>query len=123
MVIGERIRAIREQREISQGDIERSTGLLRCYISRVENCHTTPSIETLEKIARSLDIPMYALFYEGEEPPKEIVKIKDDKAWGNSGKDAHTLVRFRRLLSRTSAADQKLLLAMATKMATRQKRS
>ena len=54
----------------SQGDIEKRTGLLRCYISRVENGHTVPAIETLEKMARALEVPMYQLFYDGEEPPK-----------------------------------------------------
>ena|SRR5271156_3617320 len=117
MVLGDRLRAIRLQRNLSQGEIGTSIGLLRCYISRVENSHTVPSIETLEKIARALDVPMYALFYEGEEPPKDIVKINNDNGWGNSGKDRATLGRFRRLLSRTSAADQKLLLAMAMQMA------
>jgi len=120
MIIGDRLRTIREFKNLSQGDIEESTGLLRCYISRVENGHTVPSIETLEKLARALDIPMYGLFYDGEAPPKEIVKMKDDTGWGNSGKDANTLSRLRRLLSsRTSARDQKLLLAIAVQMANR----
>lgn len=57
MVIGKRIRELREQKKLSQGDMEKRTGLLRCYISRVENGHTVPSIETLEKCARALEIP------------------------------------------------------------------
>lgn len=69
MVIGDRLRALREQRRLSQGDIEHRCGLLRCYISRVENGHTVPSIETLEKIAQALEVPLYQLFYDGEEPP------------------------------------------------------
>jgi transcriptional regulator with XRE-family HTH domain len=69
MIIGERLRALRERKQISQGDIEKRTGLLRCYISRVENGHTVPSIETIEKLARALEVPMYQIFYEGEEPP------------------------------------------------------
>lgn len=43
---------------------------LRCYISRVENSYTVPAIETLEKLARALEVPLYQLFYDGEEPPK-----------------------------------------------------
>ncbi len=69
MVIGTRLRSLREERKFSQGDIEKRTGLLRCYVSRVENGHTVPSIETLEKLAAALEIPLYQLFYEGEEPP------------------------------------------------------
>jgi len=52
MVISDRLRALREEKKLSQGDIEKRTGLLRCYISRVENGHTVPAIETLEKMAR-----------------------------------------------------------------------
>jgi transcriptional regulator with XRE-family HTH domain len=70
MIIGDRIRGMREEKKLSQGDIEKRTGLLRCYISRVEIGHTVPAIETLEKIARALECPLYQLFYEGEEPPK-----------------------------------------------------
>ena len=69
MVIADRLRAIREQKNMSQGDIEKRTGLLRCYISRVENGHTVPAIETLEKMARAMEVPMYQLFYDGEKPP------------------------------------------------------
>jgi transcriptional regulator with XRE-family HTH domain len=59
MVISDRLRAVREQKDVSQGDIEKRAGLLRCYVSRVENGHTVPSIETLEKMARALEVPMY----------------------------------------------------------------
>jgi transcriptional regulator with XRE-family HTH domain len=75
MVIGERLRALREEKQLSQGQIEKRSGLLRCYISRVEHGHTVPSIETLEKMSRALEIPLYQLFYEGNgtpEPPKPI---------------------------------------------------
>ena len=68
MVIGERLKNLRESKGMSQGDIEKRTGLVRVYVSRVENGHTVPSIETLEKFARALEVPMYALFYDGEEP-------------------------------------------------------
>ena len=70
MDIGDRLKAIRESKGMSQGDIEKRTGLLRCYISRVENGHTVPAIETLEKMARAMDVPVYVLFYDGEQPPE-----------------------------------------------------
>jgi transcriptional regulator with XRE-family HTH domain len=111
------LRAIREQKNLSQGDIEKKTGLLRCYISRVENGHTVPAIETLEKLARAMEVPMYQLFYDGEEPPKIRTKWKEGAGWGSSGADARTLARFRRLLGRTSKTDQKLLMHLASKMA------
>src|SRR5213075_941361 len=70
MVICDRLRALREEKKLSQGDIEKRTGLLRCYISRVENGHTVPTVETLEKMARALEVPLYKLFYDGEAPTK-----------------------------------------------------
>ena len=70
MIIGDRLRVLREQKKFSQGEIEKRTGLLRCYISRVENGHTVPAVETLEKFARALEVPLYQLFYDGDEPPK-----------------------------------------------------
>jgi transcriptional regulator with XRE-family HTH domain len=123
MIIGDRLRALREEKKLSQGDIEKRTGLLRCYISRVENGHTVPAIETLEKMARALEIPMYQLFYDGEEPPKlpNLLKQKssDKGAWGSSGKDARFLSKLRRLLGKSDKEDRKLLLHMAQKMALR----
>jgi len=121
VIIGDRLRDLREQKKLSQGDIEKRTGLLRCYISRVENGHTVPAIETLEKLARAMEIPMYQLFYDGDEPPQlpNLPKRKssDDIAWGSSGKDARYLSKLRRLLGRTDEGDRKLLLYMAQKMA------
>ena len=72
LMIGERLRAIRESKNLSQGDIEKRTGMLRCYTSRVENGHTVPSIETLAKYAQALDIPLYQIFYDGEAAPTKI---------------------------------------------------
>ena len=121
MVVGDRLRTLREAKNFSQGEIEKRTGLLRCYISRVENGHTVPAIDTLEKFARALDVPMYQLFYDGNEPPKlpnfSKHKTGDNVAWGSSGKDERMLHQFRRLLSRTDERDQKILLSMAQRMA------
>ena len=120
MVIGERLKAMREQKKMSQGDIENKTLLLRCYISRVENGHTVPSIETLEKIARALEVPMYQLFYDGEKPPKPLSVMRGIAGaaeWGESGKDAKLLNRFRVFLAKASERDRKTLLYMAQKMA------
>jgi transcriptional regulator with XRE-family HTH domain len=123
MVIAERLKALREQKNMSQGDIEKRTGLLRCYISRVENGHTVPAIETLEKMARAMEVPIYVLFYDGEEPPAALPELKANKnEWGNSGRDARMLGNFRRLLSRTDQVHIKLLLSMAQKMAQKKRR-
>ena len=122
MFIGERLRALREEKKFSQGVIEKRTGLLRCYISRVENGHTVPAVETLEKFARALEVPMYQLFYEGEEPPKlpNLPKRKsaNGKEWGDAGKDARSLYKFRSFLGQMEENDRKILMFMAQKMAT-----
>jgi len=120
MVIGERLKQIRAQKKFSQADIERETGLLRCYISRVENGHTVPSVETLEKFAHALQVPMYQLFYDSEEPP-EIPNLPkhepaDDSLWGSSGPDARILAKFGRLFSRLEQDDLGLVFLMAQKM-------
>jgi transcriptional regulator with XRE-family HTH domain len=123
MFIGDRLRVLREEKKFSQGEIEKRTGLLRSYISRVENGHTVPAVETLEKFARALEVPLYQLFYDGEQPPKlpNLPKRKsaDDIAWGSSGKEARLLTQFLRLFSRMAGNDVKLLFSMAQKMARR----
>jgi transcriptional regulator with XRE-family HTH domain len=122
LIIGDRLRTLREEKKFSQGEIEKRTGLLRCYISRVENGHTVPAVETLEKFARALEVPMYQLFYEGEEPPKplDLPKRKaDSKLFGASGRDARMLAKFRKLLGQTDTKNQSILLLMAQKMARR----
>jgi len=120
MIIGDRLRVLREQKRFSQGEIEKRTGLLRCYISRVENGHTVPAVETLEKFARALEVPLYQLFYDGDEPPKMPALPKRRSAsalaWGDSGKDARTLAKLRQLLGRADEEDRRLLLFMAKKM-------
>ena len=123
MLIGDRLRNIREAKKLSQGDIEERSGLKRAYISRVEHGHTVPSVETLEKFARALEVPLYQLFYEGEKPPKlpDLPKrlTRHETAWGSTSKEARVLSKFRRLLSRMDEHDRKLLLHTAQKMAKR----
>src|SRR3974390_840265 len=111
MIIGDRLRVLREEKKFSQGDIEKRTGLLRCYISRVENGHTVPAIETLEKMARALEVPLYQLFYEGAEPPElpplPHPKSAQDIPWGSAGKEARLLNQFRRLMGHIDEPDRR----------------
>lgn len=126
MIIGDHLRELREGKSLSQGDIEKRTGLLRCYISRVENGHTVPAIETLEKMARALEVPLYQLFYDGEQPPElpNLLKRRTarDIVWGNSGKQAVYLHKLTKCLSKAEDADRKLLLSLAQKMVSGRKR-
>lgn len=122
MILSERLQALRKQKKLSQGDIEKRTGLLRCYVSRVEHGHTTPSVLTLEKLARALGVPLYQLFHDGDGSIKAPAWLKGsprslEASWGVSGKDAQTLARFRRLLSKMKERDLDHLLFLAQKMA------
>ena len=121
MLVGERLRELREKKKLSQGAVEERTGLLRCYISRVENGHTVPAVETLEKFARALEIPMYQLFYDGEKPPALLNRPKNgnDALWGSKGKEARILSQFSRLFGHMEKDDLKLVLYMAQKLARR----
>ena len=124
MIIGERLRELRRQKNFTQGEVESRTGLLRCYISRVEHGHTVPSVVTLEKFARALEVPIYQLFYDGENPPPAQSlakrKIGDETEWGNKGKDARLLAKFRQLFSRMDKRDLRLVIVTAQKMAKRE---
>jgi len=110
MKIGVTIRAYRLQKGLSQGDIEKRTGLLRCYLSRVENGHTVPSLDTLAKIAGALDIPLAQFFAEdslGREMNTQ--KLSDD--------ELRFLTQIRRYATNLNDSDRKLLLAMVKKFA------
>ncbi len=110
MKIGVTIRTFRLQRSLSQGDIEKRTGLLRCYLSRVENGHTVPSLETLTKIAQALDLPLAHFFTEQPEvQPLPTQKVSDD--------ELRFLTQIRRYSSNLNESDKKMLLAMARKFA------
>jgi transcriptional regulator with XRE-family HTH domain len=121
MVIGDRLRELREAKNLSQGDIEKRTGLFRSYTSRVENGHTVPSVETLEKYSSALGVPLYKLFYDGTEPLQKPIKAgtKAGSGWGSRGKDYRELRRIAKSLSRMNDRDRRLLIHMAAKFAAR----
>ena len=111
MKIGTTIRTHRLQKGLSQGDIEKKTGLLRCYLSRVENGHTVPSLDTLSKIALSLDLPI-AQFFADDSLGRQLntQKLTDD--------ELRFLTQIRRYSTNLNESDRKLLLAMIKKFAT-----
>jgi transcriptional regulator with XRE-family HTH domain len=118
MLIGEKLKQLREAKSLSQGDIEKRTGLLRCYTSRVENGHTVPSVDTLEKYTGALNVPLYRLFYEGENPPKHVTPAAADQ----EKTQVKGMVPLAKALARLDEQDRGLLLAMANKMAGRHMR-
>jgi len=119
MYLADRIREFREAKNLSQGDIEHRTGLLRCYISRVENGHTVPALETLEKIARALETPLYQFFYvEEDEPPMiERTAKAGELDWASHRKGYRTLRKFQNALHSMNESDRALLLYMAAVVA------
>jgi transcriptional regulator with XRE-family HTH domain len=125
MIIGSRLRDLREEKGLSQGDVEKSTGLLRCYISRIENGHTIPSLETLERFADALDVPLYRMFYSGngEAPTPDSVQRKslDELAQepGEAGDDARFMLQFKNALAKLGEPDRDVVLTLAKKLAAR----
>lgn len=123
MEIGQRLRELREAKNLSQGDIEARTGLIRCYLSRVENGHTVPSLETLEKIARAYDMPTYQLFIGAEErraPSLESALLRrDGDLFGNKLRERRYLLRLARLLGQMDPSNRVLLQSLAEAMAKR----
>lgn len=111
MNIGSTIKGYRLQKGMSQGDIEKRTGLLRCYLSRVENGHTVPSLETLQKIALALDIPLSQFFAE------EYIGREMSPMMTLSADDIRFLTQVQRYAAHLSDSDRKLLLAMVKKFA------
>jgi transcriptional regulator with XRE-family HTH domain len=111
MNIGETIRNYRLQKGMSQGDIEKRTGLLRCYLSRVENGHTIPSLDTLAKIATAMDLRLAQFFNEndGENGTKSAPHLAED--------EIRFLTQIRRYSSSLNDSDRKLVIAMVKKMA------
>ena len=119
MVIGDKVRALREEKNLSQGDIEKRSGLLRCYLSRVENGHTVPSVDTLEKIARALEVPMYRLFTDEDQVKKPSIPTEAIGSRATNSKQDRELSVFAKLLSRMNDRERGLLFHLAAKMAGR----
>jgi len=124
MMIGARLRQLRDQKGLSQGDIENTTGMLRCYISRVENGHTVPSLETLERFAAVLGVPLYQLFItDGGEPstphltPRKTLEELVEEG-GKAGHDARFLLKLKTLVTRIGQPEREVLLTLAKKLAT-----
>ena len=119
MDVGQKVKLLREQKKMSQGDIEKRTGLRRCYISRVENGHTVPSVDTLEKMARALEVPMYRLFTDDDHVKKPNIPAEFVPSRAVRSKQDHELRALAKLLSRMNDKDRGILLHMASKMASR----
>jgi transcriptional regulator with XRE-family HTH domain len=120
MQIGTRLKEIREAKNLSQGDIEKRTGLVRCYTSRVEHGHTVPSVETLEKFARALEIPLYQLFHENEEAAARRKRAEESvPAWGTTRRERNMYRQLVDALAHMKPRNRDLLLVIAEQMVRR----
>lgn len=127
MIIGDRLRDIREMKNLSQKEVERRSGLLRSYLSRVENGHTVPTIETLEKMARALEVPLFQLFCEGEKPAEPHPVIANGRTrqpvWGSTGKEAYFLRELRKCLGKMDERHRQILLKFTARISRRKNKS
>jgi transcriptional regulator with XRE-family HTH domain len=119
MIIGDRIKQIRESKGLSQGHLQDRTNLLRCYISRVENNHTCPSVETLEKLARAMEIPLYQLFYDGTDAKELVIPKNNGNGNGHlSAKEHRQAIRIGTLFTQIKRQrDRELVALMVRKLA------
>lgn len=109
MNIGRKIRVLREAKGLSQGDIERRSGLLRSYISRVEGGYTAPSLSTLEKFAKALEVEPYQLLYSRSGPPRAIVvPARRDIP--------RSTLRLLRIYEALSASNRRLVVSLVSKL-------
>jgi len=115
MVIGARLKTLREAKNLSQDDIEKRAGLLRCYVSRVENGHIVPSLETLEKFARALELPLYHLMFDGDKPPvmPNAAQHTKEDSLESSRSGALLMRKLLPLLAKMDQEDRNLILFLA----------
>jgi len=123
MGVGTRLRQLREEKNLSQGEITESTGLARSYISRVEHEHTVPSIETLHRFASALGVPLYKIFYRSDETvekagrgaDRSLERVADEE--GSNAEEARFLLKMKDLSSKMGDSERSLLLQFARKLA------
>lgn len=123
MNIGQRLRELREQKGLSQREVEKRTGIKSCYTSRVEHGHTVPGLENLEWYAAALRVPMYRLFYDGDElpplskltPPEDLQELARER--GKKASEARFLLKLEKRLAKVGEPNRGLFLGLALKLA------
>jgi transcriptional regulator with XRE-family HTH domain len=119
LMIGERLRAVREEKKMSQGHVEKATGLLRCYVSRVENGHTVPSIETLGKWSKALGVSMSQLFADDGQDARLLPALKNNHVPKLNRIAANHLRRVETAFARMNSRDIVIVTHLARKFAER----
>lgn len=110
MDVGGTIRFLREAKGLSQGELERRSGLLRSYISRVEGGHTLPSLPSIEKFARALSVEPYQLLYaqngNGRPQPAKVEPARPSRSASRMLEAYHAL----------SAANRRFMLTLMMRL-------
>jgi transcriptional regulator with XRE-family HTH domain len=76
--VGERIKALRESKGLSLGDVAASTGFSAALLSQMENHLISPSLGTMTKLAVALGVKVGDFLGEAHEEPFAIVR-KDER--------------------------------------------
>jgi len=67
IAIGHEVRAFRKKLGITGADLASATGISLGMLSKIENGNTSPSLTTLQSLARALGVPVTAFFRRFEE--------------------------------------------------------
>lgn len=79
MNVGPQIRKLRLERGLSQGDVEKRTGILRCYQSRIEHGKTSPGIDLLQKMATAFGVRVSEFLPASEIQPSSVTLSQGEK--------------------------------------------
>jgi len=120
--IGLRLRNLRCRRGLSQRELQQKAGLMRCYISRLENGHTVPTLEILERLASALELPLYWILHVAEDPAGSGPTLDSDTEGSvqeRMSPDARFLRKLKSLWRRMTDYDREMLVLVAGRMADR----
>ena len=56
--LGQNLKRIRTKKGITQGDIVRALGMPKSFVSSIENGKTNPTLATIAKLAKAIDVPI-----------------------------------------------------------------
>ena len=116
MNLGVSIRRIRQEKGLSQGEMQKRTGILRSYLSRVENGHTVPSLATLQRLASAMGVSLADFFAAEGEGASATAPIPSDTA-------SQYLGELKNYLPQLSTQQRQELLEMVKEMAHAVRRS
>ncbi len=76
--VGRRLRALRDEHDLSARALAEKSGLAVNTLSLIENGKTSPSVSTLQQLAFALDVPITA-FFETDAPKNKVAYIKAER--------------------------------------------